>query len=71
MLDEWQQAGVKPICYAYPMLDFTDDAGIGKVMAAMLAWMAEQERKMIDGASRPGWQRGRQGAYAWALFPCR
>ena len=47
LLDEWQQAGVKPICYAYPMLDFTDDAGIGKVMAAMLAWMAEQERKMI------------------------
>ena len=47
LLDEWQLAGVKPICYAYPMLDFTDDAGIGKVMAAMLAWMAEQERKMI------------------------
>ena len=47
LLDEWQQAGVKPICYAYPMLDFTDDAGIGKVVAAMLAWMAEQERKMI------------------------
>ena len=47
LLDEWQQAGVKPICYAYPMLDFTDDTGIGKVMAAMLAWMAEQERKMI------------------------
>jgi DNA invertase Pin-like site-specific DNA recombinase len=47
LLDEWQQAGVKPICYAYPMLDFTDDSGIGKVMAAMLAWMAEQERNMI------------------------
>jgi DNA invertase Pin-like site-specific DNA recombinase len=47
LIDEWQQAGVKPICYTYPMLDFTDDAGIGKVMAAMLAWMAEQERKMI------------------------
>ena len=30
LLDEWQQAGVKPICYAYPMLDFTDDAGIGR-----------------------------------------
>ena len=43
LLDEWKQAGVKPICYAYPMLDFTDDSGIGKVMAAMLAWMAEQE----------------------------
>ena len=48
LLDEWQQAGVKPICYSYPGLDFTDDAGIGKVMAAMLAWMAEQERKMIQ-----------------------
>ena len=30
LLDEWQQAGVKPICCAYPMLDFTDDAGIGR-----------------------------------------
>ena len=38
---------MKPICYAYPMLDFTDDSGMGKLMAAMLAWMAEQERKMI------------------------
>jgi DNA invertase Pin-like site-specific DNA recombinase len=54
LLDEWQQAGVKPICYAYPMLDFTDDAGIGKVMAAMLAWMAEQERKMIQRRIRAG-----------------
>ncbi|MBU10058.1 MAG: hypothetical protein CME13_19060 [Gemmatimonadetes bacterium] len=47
LLDEWKQAGVKPICYAYPMLDFTDDSGMGEMMAAMLAWMAEQERKMI------------------------
>ena len=46
LLDEWKQAGVKPICYAYPMLDFTDDSGMGEMMAAM-AWMAEQERKMI------------------------
>ena len=38
---------MKPICYAYPMLDFTDDSGMGEMMAAMLAWMAEQERKMI------------------------
>ena len=54
LLDEWQRAGVKPICYAYPMLDFTDDAGIGKVMAAMLAWMAEQERKMIQRRIKAG-----------------
>jgi DNA invertase Pin-like site-specific DNA recombinase len=54
LLDEWQQAGVKPICYSYPMLDFTDDAGIGKVMAAMLAWMAEQERKMIQRRIKAG-----------------
>jgi DNA invertase Pin-like site-specific DNA recombinase len=47
LLDEWKQAGVKPICYSYPMLDFTDDSGMGEMMAAMLAWMAEQERKMI------------------------
>ncbi len=54
LLDEWQQAGVKPICYAYPGLDFTDEAGIGKVMAAMLAWMAEQERKMIQRRIKAG-----------------
>ncbi len=54
LLDEWQQAGVKPICYSYPGLDFTDDAGIGKVMAAMLAWMAEQERKMIQRRIKAG-----------------
>ncbi len=54
LLDEWQQAGVKPICYAYPMLDFTDDAGMGKLMAAMLAWMAEQERKMIQRRIKAG-----------------
>jgi DNA invertase Pin-like site-specific DNA recombinase len=54
LLDEWQRAEVKPICYAYPMLDFTDDAGIGKVMAAMLAWMAEQERKMIQRRIKAG-----------------
>jgi DNA invertase Pin-like site-specific DNA recombinase len=36
------------------MLDFTDDAGIGKVMAAMLAWMAEQERKMIQRRIKAG-----------------
>jgi DNA invertase Pin-like site-specific DNA recombinase len=47
LLDEWKQAGVKPICYAYPMLDFTDDSGMGEMMAAMLAWMAEQERKIV------------------------
>jgi DNA invertase Pin-like site-specific DNA recombinase len=54
LLDEWQQAGVKPICYSYPGLDFTDDAGIGKVMAALLAWMAEQERKMIQRRIKAG-----------------
>ena len=54
LLDEWQQAGVKPICYAYPGLDFTDEAGIGKVMAALLAWMAEQERKMIQRRIKAG-----------------
>lgn len=45
---------MKPICYAYPMFDFTDDAGIGKIMAAMLAWMAEQERKMIQRRIKAG-----------------
>ncbi len=54
LLDEWQQAGVKPICYQYPMLDLTDEAGIGKVMAAMLAWMAQQEREMIRRRIKAG-----------------
>jgi putative DNA-invertase from lambdoid prophage Rac len=54
LLDEWQQTGVKPICFSYPMLDFTDDAGIGKVMAAMLAWMAQQEREMIRRRIKAG-----------------
>ena len=59
LLDEWQQAGVKPICFAYPMLDFTDDSGIGKVMAAMLAWMAEQERKMIVRRIKAGMDKAK------------
>ena len=54
LLDEWQQAGVNPICYAYPMLDYTDDAGLGKVMVALLAWMAEQERRMIQRRIKAG-----------------
>lgn len=79
LLDEWQQAGVRPICYSYPGLDFTDEAGIGnwhlgralsqlepppdrqaslrarrKVMAALLAWMAEQDRKMIQRRIKAG-----------------
>lgn len=54
LLDEWKQAGVKPICYAYPMLDFTDESGMGEVMAALLAWMADQERKMIQRRIKAG-----------------
>ena len=54
LLDEWQQAGVKPICYAYPMLDFTDESGMAEMMTAMLAWMAEQERKMIQRRIKAG-----------------
>ena len=36
------------------MLDFTDDSGMGEMMAAMLAWMAEQERKMIQRRIKAG-----------------
>lgn len=53
LLDDWKQAGVKPICYACPMLDFTDDSGMGEMMAAMLAWMAAQERQMIQRRITP------------------
>ena len=58
LLDEWKQASVKLICYAYPMLDFTDDSGMGEMMAAMLAWMAEQKRKMIVRRVKAGLAAG-------------
>ena len=69
LLDEWQQAGVKPICFAYPGLDFTDDSGIGKVMAAMLAWMAEQERKMLVRRIRCWYGQGQgHGDALWSPY---
>jgi DNA invertase Pin-like site-specific DNA recombinase len=72
LLDEWKQAGVKPICYSYPMLDFTDDSGMGEMMAAMLAWMAEQERKMIVRRVKAGLAaKGRPRGCAWAVFLCQ
>ena len=54
ILGDWKDAKVKPICYAYPMLDFTDDSGMGEMMAAMMAWMAAQERQMIQKRIRAG-----------------
>jgi putative DNA-invertase from lambdoid prophage Rac len=54
LLDEWQAAGVKPICYAYPELDFTNESGMGKVIACMMAWMANQEREMIKKRVKAG-----------------
>ena len=47
LLDEWKQAGVKPICYSFPSLDFTDASGAGQVIACLLAWVANQEREML------------------------
>ena len=54
LLDEWVSVGVKPICYAYPQLDYTDDSGMGQMMTAMMAWMAAQERKMIQRRIKAG-----------------
>ena len=54
ILGDWKDAKVKPICFAYPMLDFTDDSGMGEMMAAMMAWMAAQERKMIQKRIKAG-----------------
>jgi DNA invertase Pin-like site-specific DNA recombinase len=38
LLRQWREANVSPICYSFPMLDFSDDSGTGEVIAALLAW---------------------------------
>ena len=41
LLDEWKTAGVKPICFSFPALDFTDESGTGELIACLLAWQAK------------------------------
>ena len=38
LLGQWREAKVRPICYSFPMLDFSDESGTGEVIAALLAW---------------------------------
>ena len=54
LLDEWKTAGVKPICFSFPMLDFTDESGTGELIACLLAWQAKQERLMIQRRIKAG-----------------
>ena len=66
VLNQWQEHGVKAICYGFPNLDFTD-AFTGQLMASFLAWFSEQEREMlrrrvqagIDQAKRNGTRSGK------------
>lgn len=54
LLSQWREADVKPICYSFPMLDFSDESGTGEMIAALLAWMGNQERKMLQRRIRAG-----------------
>jgi DNA invertase Pin-like site-specific DNA recombinase len=54
LLEEFRAAGVKPICYSFPQLDFTDESGIGEVIAALLAFVAKQDRLMIQARIKAG-----------------
>ena len=56
---------------ATPMLDFTDDSGMGEMMAAMMAWMAAQERQMIQKRIRAGLAARKAKGRLWAVLPCR
>ena len=54
LLSQWREANVKPICYSFPMLDFSDESGTGEMIAALLAWMGNQERKMLQRRIKAG-----------------
>ena len=59
LLDDFKKANVKPICFSYPMLDFTDESGMGEVIACLLAWMASQERMMLQRRIRAGMEKAK------------
>ncbi len=54
LLDEFKKAKVKPVCFAFPTLDFTDESGMGEMLACMLAWLANQERQMLQRRIKAG-----------------
>ena len=59
LLRQWREASVKPICYSFPMLDFSDESGTGEVIAALLAWMGQQERQMLQRRIRAGMEKAK------------
>jgi DNA invertase Pin-like site-specific DNA recombinase len=59
LLRQWREANVRPICYSFPMLDFSDDSGTGEVIAALLAWMGQQERQMLQRRIKAGMEKAK------------
>jgi DNA invertase Pin-like site-specific DNA recombinase len=59
LLGQWREAKVKPICYSFPMLDFSDESGTGEVIAALLAWMGQQERQMLKRRIKAGMEKAK------------
>ena len=53
------------------MLDFADDSGMGEMMAAMMAWMAAQERQMIQKRIRAGLAARKAKGGRLAVLPYR
>lgn len=53
MLNQWQERGVKAVCYSFPNLDLTDPH-LGSLMASMLAWFSQQEREMLRKRVKAG-----------------
>ena len=59
LLRQWREANVRPICYSFPMLDFSDDSGTGEVIAALLAWLGQQERQMLQRRIKAGMEKAK------------
>ena len=59
LLGQWREAKVRPICYSFPMLDFSDESGTGEVSAALRAWMGQQERQMLKRRIRAGMDKAK------------
>ena len=59
LLGQWREAKVRPICYSFPMLDFSDESGTGEVIAALLAWMGQQERQMLRRRIKAGMDKAK------------
>ncbi len=57
-----------PNFWYHLLLDFSDESGTGEVIAALLAWMGQQERQMFKRRIQgPGWRKRRRWGPAPAL----